>query len=565
MQGSGRARRQALESCLACLCLSAGALAFDAQSQAGSNRSDSSQAQIRISFASPNPIVRVGVRETSLRPRVLLKAQGPNLRALAHGLVPVVKDLLGEGPAGLKVTFATPRLVASSDTTIRWVVEVTVEGLPENSQVTRTASLQYRTTSELQEYTITNRPAGTFTWTLTPPPGQLVLTDNDRTTFVVSTGEVPATDLRIVHSTLQEATTDAQLGADHLTLCVEEGDTCRAGQIDLPANHIARLGLRVDSAFAASGAFTGTVYLGVDEKQDPTSFTLTVFSSSMCGKLMGAGVLFAGLALGWFVSVYARNKINLIRALLPARQLQEALDDLARDAAAIKGIPGFAPTHTIAAIKKTSEELNPDKLRAYVPSGMPSAWPLGPDSLGAYQEFLAKKSQRILTLAVIVREGMGDVSTYWSTALSADQQHDIVKALKGLDALATQDDLTKEVAVKQVQDLAMQLTKQLSPGATPQVVGGGAVGAKPTARLPSVQHLLLQLDRVSGLIWLVWGIATLIVGCYYLVWSNHGFGIGLDYLKCFFWGLLGQTTGQQLQQLTPVGVSTSLGISLPQK
>jgi hypothetical protein len=48
-----------------------------------------------------------------------------------------------------------------------------------------------------------------------------------------------------------------------------------------------------------------------------------------------------------------------------------------------------------------------------------------------------------------------------------------------------------------------------------------------------------------------------------LVTTNYSFGIGLDYFKCFFWGLGIQIAGQQLQQLTPASVATTLNISMP--
>jgi hypothetical protein len=48
-----------------------------------------------------------------------------------------------------------------------------------------------------------------------------------------------------------------------------------------------------------------------------------------------------------------------------------------------------------------------------------------------------------------------------------------------------------------------------------------------------------------------------------MVDSNPGFGLPLDYLKAFAWGLGITLTGQALQQATPSTVSSVLTFTIP--
>lgn len=36
--------------------------------------------------------------------------------------------------------------------------------------------------------------------------------------------------------------------------------------------------------------------------------------------------------------------------------------------------------------------------------------------------------------------------------------------------------------------------------------------------------------------WLIWALLTRCVDVAALLATNYGFGVGLDYFKCFFWG-----------------------------
>lgn len=48
-----------------------------------------------------------------------------------------------------------------------------------------------------------------------------------------------------------------------------------------------------------------------------------------------------------------------------------------------------------------------------------------------------------------------------------------------------------------------------------------------------------------------------------LILNNAGFGTAMDFVFCLFWGFGLPVTMDKLVQLTPAGVATPLGISLP--
>jgi hypothetical protein len=78
-----------------------------------------------------------------------------------------------------------------------------------------------------------------------------------------------------------------------------------------------------------------------------------------------------------------------------------------------------------------------------------------------------------------------------------------------------------------------------------------------------LQQLRVELQRLSIAMWVVWAFVTWIGGVGLLVMSNYGFGVGLDYIKCFLWGLGVQVAGQQFQQLAPSSVTTAFNVSVP--
>jgi len=48
-----------------------------------------------------------------------------------------------------------------------------------------------------------------------------------------------------------------------------------------------------------------------------------------------------------------------------------------------------------------------------------------------------------------------------------------------------------------------------------------------------------------------------------LVFSNLGFGVPMDYVYCFFWGLGLPSAGQQLTQMAAGSVTTALRVTIP--
>jgi hypothetical protein len=75
--------------------------------------------------------------------------------------------------------------------------------------------------------------------------------------------------------------------------------------------------------------------------------------------------------------------------------------------------------------------------------------------------------------------------------------------------------------------------------------------------------LIFRMNVAATAAWGIAMIVTIVAGYAAVVASKHGFGTEFDLLKCFFWGLGGQVAGQQLSQLTPASITSTLGIKAP--
>jgi hypothetical protein len=83
------------------------------------------------------------------------------------------------------------------------------------------------------------------------------------------------------------------------------------------------------------------------------------------------------------------------------------------------------------------------------------------------------------------------------------------------------------------------------------------------SEFPSAQEVLVQFQRISLAGWGISLVVTILAGLVVLVVTNHGFGTVMDYIKCIFWGLGLPFVTQQMQQLSPTSVFSTLKLSLP--
>lgn len=399
-----------------------------------------------------------------------------------------------------------------------------------------------------------------FVWTVKAPPQRLVLLLDRQTSFAVSTGEIGATNVRIAYSNLQDATTGGQLGSEHLQLCLPGATSCGTS-ISIDPYKTQRILLQVAPTFLFSGTFAGSISLAVDQKVEMDSFDLTVLSTSLSNQILGAALILAGIMVSWFVSVFIRQRALRAEALMPASELGDALRRLIADTERAHKKSENRLPKTLDRLKALLASLAPEQLEAngLIPQPIPNPFKATPDPTGTYKQFLTNLSNEVTALSVVIRDGIRRVME----KLDGQNHGEAVPvALQKLDTLAEQVSTADEAKVS-VAKIRGELEDALANGIQRGIQATPPIATPPVSTVPSLQELLVQQSRLSISVWLIWGGLTWLVGVVALVATNYGFGAGLDYFKCFLWGLGVQVAGNQLQQLTPTAVSTTFSISFP--
>jgi hypothetical protein len=394
------------------------------------------------------------------------------------------------------------------------------------------------------------------TLALKPPPARLVVIYGRETAFAVSTSDRPATNLRIVHATLQDAATGAQLGPAHLWLCFPTPSDC-AKPINLTPNTTARVTLRIAPAFQEVGTFTGLVALTADDKSGTESFDLTVLATSRAARLVGAALIAAGIALSWIVLVVMRQIALRADALLPAAQLGDAVRELCAAVARAEGQGNVKLPALVSRLDGFLAKLKPATLegQGFIPPRVAVPFRAAIDRTADYKKFLSDLSLEVLAVSVVVKEG---VQRAIREIAQPNATGPVRLALGRLDLLAnvsTADDARKGVGPV--------ITKLLTDLGQPQPQAQVGFGAVRSEEVPTVLEVRAQLRQLSLGMWFIWGVLTLVIGAMTLILSNDGFGTALDYCKSFHWGLGVQVAGQQLQQLAPNTVGTALAVTFP--
>jgi hypothetical protein len=297
--------------------------------------------------------------------------------------------------------------------------------------------------------------------------------------------------------------------------------------------------------------------LAIDEKVEMDSFDLTVLSTSRKAQAVGAGLIALGIALSWFITVFVRQQALRADALLPASQLADVLRNLAdqtKRATETSGVPLPKITARLADLLK---RLSLDQLEKaeFIPPRIRIPFRPPRDVSEQYKAFLADLSSHAAAVAFVLKEGINRAIAKLS---QPNARQPVTTTLTELDSVAENVKNVDE-AKAEVSPIISKLQNVLAP--LPGLAAPAPPGVPPTA--PSVVEVHVQLQRLSILMWLVWGVLTWLVGYTVLIDSNAGFGIDIDYIKCFLWGVGVQVAGQQVQQLAPTTISTAFSISFP--
>lgn len=448
-----------------------------------------------------------------------------------------IRDVGGEGPADIAVEFSQPEELPGQGQDHRnWRTSVAVKNLDPASQIQRKASLSLGDWGEIVSYTLDNTTSGSFSFSLVPPPQDLVLEQTRRTALAVTTGDRPATGVRIVQSTLQDTGSKALLGTDQLEL--KGGDRVAKGTTK-------ELALEVKDSFTTPGEFTGSLTLATDQQSATQAVSLTVYSSSSKRRLLGCGLIILGILISWGVTYFARNRLARLKALESASLLAVRLPDL--EAILREAQPKQKMPKVEKMITDLKKDLSDSSLDKYLPSWVPAA--IGGDETRATKltEHLTAAAGRLAILEEILRRGVFRVLSRWDG--SGPQPFE--------DALTKLDDLADPTA-----DLATLKTKVdgiLATLPAPKSRSGTS------SQSPEARHREIQagIDFIQGGVWLVWGILTFATGAIALVLTNPGFGTMTELAVCFLWGLGIQTAGQQLQQMSPQTITTQFKLKVP--
>jgi hypothetical protein len=355
--------------------------------------------------------------------------------------------------------------------------------------------------------------------------------------------------LRIAQVALRDSLVVDEITLADIELCREPAGACKApGPLEARTAHTVYLRLKPDSPWP-HGKFTGTVSLAVNERAELQAVNLPLHSSSWWMWLWGAVLIVAGTWLGWWINVWARNRVLRLEALKVVDASTKPIGTIRKVLEAAP--PEYEPTalkRELAGIEKalTVPELD---LADLLPPAVPSAFGGAGDRAARLQKHLEAQSAHIAGLAYIVREGMQGMWSVWR----GGGQPAAGDALQSLDKRSVTV-RTEADAQKVVQEVLTEFQKKVS--------GQGDVAQVPDVPEPG-DRLTWEIGQIQARVWLVWGLLTVVSGAAILIVPNAGFGTVLDLLFCFFWGLGLPTAVDKLQQLNPSGITTSLGVSLP--
>jgi hypothetical protein len=377
---------------------------------------------------------------------------------------------------------------------------------------------------------------------------------------VVTTGDWPASNLRLAQVTLRDGLATSQVELGDLDLC--EARSMECGTFTVAARTSRTFSLRLKSGSRPwtwyHGKYTGTLSLAVDERPELQSVNMTLHASSWLALLVGAILLSVGIGLAWWVSVWARARQLRLEALQPVAVLRESVVTLKGELGGGPHIPDVNSDQTAAVLAAIEQSLTTEALDAanLLPSEVPRPFGGGADTSANLRQRLTTQGDRVAGLTVVIRDGMRKLWKAWNPALPNNHQEAVKQALRDLDTLGgtVADRAAAEQGVQQVLQQYQAARAALNIPADPALL---------QVAQSIVQQVNWQIARLYRRVWLVWGGLTLVGGMAALILPNAGFGMAFDYLFCLIWGFGIPTTVDRLQQIGPGGIASSIGVVLP--
>lgn len=478
-----------------------------------------------------------GNQQTAVVPALVYAESTELLRAPKPDTATITDMTPGAG--GVTVTFGKATIVNIAKTfanntetpqRIEWRTDATVAGLAPNTSVTHDAILSIGNEKRRFRYEITNKTSP-HTWTLAAPPDELAVRENKVSlpfsVTVVGNGE--RSSVFISRLALRDDTTLRVASSDAVSVRGNVG-------VGTPS----ALTLIADGSKLHPGKYAGIVELAATGATDTKTFPLTVYASTQRARFLGFLAIVAGIVVAWFISGYARNRTARLDALLPARRLAALAQQLRLK---LKKCRATA-THTQTLLDEVDADLAVKYLteQRFLPGRVP--WPFPRDiNAEGYGKHLAAVSTRLESLTYLVDSGFCRVRD------------------------VTSDEGKIKIALEELDQHGALPLAELKPKVAEILAAAAGRGLESTfvAREDAltVEQILFRVDLLNAFVWLLWAAITAIGGYLLLVEANAGFGTLGDIGKAFLWGLGVQVAGQQFQQLTPSGISTSIGVKIP--
>lgn len=510
--------------------------------------SGASWAELSFHLVSTDPLVPYAVKD-GYKGNLMLEAK--NLSDQSTPSLLKVSDFGKGGPADMSVSVSLPTDAGGGGGSNHfWYIELSFTKLPENETLlTRYLTIAlngkpYNLPYKIQTQKTSAKPA--FSWELNAPP-QEWLAENDTTAFSVKTGPVPATKVRVVHSTLQDEKTKRLISPADLVLCLKP-DNCDANTtlVNLPARHLQPVFLRLVNQ-PSPGSYKGTVKIGADETDLAVPLDLKVYVSSLSSQVFGILLIILGTFTAWLVNVYVASQRAQLEAMRPARMLAEDLEALEKRRHEFVTLTSFPLNKIQNAIKNLQGKLKKKFLQGknYLPTQLTTAWP----NKERYEAHLKDIGNQAASLTLIIENGIEEFQKVWS---AYDSNKDLAeRTLKALDDLAKQlDDDFETIRTK---------VKEAISGFIGVVVNA----AESSATELTPQKIDINLTKLDYLTWFLWWFVAIVVGWAALILNDPGFGTTLDLVKAFLWGIGAHVAGTSLQSLTPGTIMTSFNVSFP--
>ncbi|RDJ05063.1 hypothetical protein B5K06_26185 [Rhizobium grahamii] len=453
-----------------------------------------------------------------------------------------------------------------SGSALTWNVNATVSGLPVNSLLPRYLEADYAGYKQRLDYTVTNRPPGSFSWNVTSAPQARKWDGEEALPFSLYVGPIPATNVRVL-ATSFVAKDSLDLVDGGFTICSGSDAECSGKSITLDANELHSLKIKPTKSLAAApGEYHGTFTLVSSEAPKGETFAFTFYASSRLSKGFGTFLIAFGIFGSLYVNVFLQNRNERNAKLKPAAVLAD-------QAKIVKvGFDELAATNSVAFVnvddefKDIADRLSDKKLEAAgfigamipylkVPSG-------ANETPQAYKDYLDDIGKRLTALSLILRGCLEAVSI--AKGNSNPKTADALKtALSSSDKLLSATmPLTKESLASALQVVLQTLRSDLAKASGMEDDSSGAARPRGFYVGYTSEQLAFETAASNFVGWCAFALLSFAVGWYLLIASNPAFGQARDLLMCLLWGFGVPAAGEKLAGLTAPSVAQGFGITL---